>query len=124
MREEEIDELGLVTAAGALGDHLLHGREAMVVVQRDGILRQRHDADRKLHRIARETSRQSLSIPALIDLTEIFADVLRQADALRDPLRNLAMSGQDGDVHLRGLGKTALHRLGQFLRRRAGDTFA
>ena len=92
----------------------------MMVVQRDGILRHRHHPDRKLHRVAREAPRQPLPVPALVDLAEIFADLLRQADALRDPLRDLAVPGQDGDVHLRALGKAALHRLGQLLRRRAG----
>jgi hypothetical protein len=65
---KDVDELGFVTAAGALGDHLLHGRKSVVDVERDGVLRHRHHADRKFHRVARETPRQSLSIPALIDL--------------------------------------------------------
>ena len=83
----------------------------MGVVQRNGILRQRHQPDRKLHRVAGEPAWQSLSVPSLVDLTEIFADVRRQSDALSDPLRNLAMSGQDGDIDLRSLGKATLHRL-------------
>ena len=36
-------------------------------------------------------------------------------------LRHLAVPGQDRDVHLRALGKAALHRLCQLLRRRAGE---
>ena len=120
MVEEEIDELRLVTAAGALGDHLFHGRKTMMVVKRNGILRHRHDADRKLYRVAREAPRQSFAVPAFVDLAQTFADVLRQADALRDPLRNLAVSGQDRDVHLRTFGQAALHRLFQLFGRRAG----
>jgi hypothetical protein len=108
VREKKIDEFGLITAAGALGDYLLHGREPMVVVQRDGILRHRHHPDRKFYRVARETPRQSFSVPPLVDLTEIFSDRLWQTDTFRDPLRDFAMPGQDGDVHLRSLGKTAL----------------
>ncbi len=59
--------------------------------------------------------------PALVDLTEVLADLLRQTDAFRDPLRDLAVPRENGNVHLRALGKTAFHRLGQFLRRRAGE---
>ena len=74
--EESIDELGFVTAAGALGDHLLHGHKAMMVVQRDNLLRERHEPHRKLHRIARKATRQAFSVPALVDLAEIFTDPL------------------------------------------------
>ena len=93
VREKKIDEFGLIAATGALGDHPLHNREPMVVVQRDGILRHRHNPDGKFYRIARETPRQSFSIPAFVDLTEIFSGRLRQTDTFRDPLRDLAMPG-------------------------------
>src|SRR5436189_156718 len=42
------------------------------------------------------------------------------ARALGDPLRDLAMTGQNWNVHLRTLGEAALDFLGQFLRRGAG----
>ncbi len=47
MGDEKIGQLGLVGAAAAFGDHRLHGLEAMRFVQRDGILRKRHDANRE-----------------------------------------------------------------------------
>ena len=109
--EEEIDEFGLVTAAGPLGDHDLHGRKSMVVVQRDGVLRHRHHANREFYCVAGQASRQPLAVPALIDLAETFADVLWQADALRNSLSNLTMPGQDRDIHLRAFGEAARHRL-------------
>ena len=92
----------------------------MVIVQRDCILRQRHQPDRKLDRVAGETARQTFAVPALVDLTEIFPDLLRQADPFGNSLRHLAVTGQDRDVYLRALGKAAFHRLGEFLGRRTG----
>ena len=63
---------------------------------------------------ALQASRQPVSVPALVELTEIFADLLRKTDALRDPLRNLAMAGQNGNAHLQSFGKALLDGFGQF----------
>ena len=93
----------------------------MKVAQRDGILRERDEPDLERHRLARKTARQTLSIPSLIDLAEAFSDFLWQADALRDPLRDLAVSGQDGNVHPGRFRQATLHGLCQLLRRRAGE---
>src|SRR5262249_12378416 len=73
---------------------------------------------RKFHCVTRETPRHPLSIPALVDLAETFANVLGQTDTLRDPLRDLAVPGQDGDIDLRALSKATLDRLLQLFRRR------
>ena len=62
-----------------------------------------------------------LSVPALVELAEIFADLVRKTDPLRDPLRHLAVAGQNGNAHLHGLGKAPLDRLGQFRGRRVGE---
>ena len=91
-----------------------------MIVQRDRVLRHRHHPDRKFHRIAGKTARQPFAVPALVDLAEIFTDLLRQADPFGDPLRDLTVTGQNRDVDLWPLGEAALDLLCQFLRRRAG----
>jgi len=80
----------------------------MMIVQCDGVLRKRHQPDGKLHRFAGKTARQSFSVPALVDLTEVFTDLLRQADPFGDPLCNFAVTGQNRDVDLRALGEAPL----------------
>jgi hypothetical protein len=118
MREEKIGQFRFVGAAGTLGDHRGHGFESMGLGQRDGILRQRHQPHRKFHGVARQAPRQSFSVPALVELAEIFADLVRKTDPLRDPLGDLAVAGQNRNADLHGLGKAPLNRLGQFRRRR------
>lgn len=75
--------------------------ETKMTVERNRVLRETNQADRELHGFSRETARQPLSIPALIDLPEIFVDVLGQTDPLCNPLCNLTMSRQNRNVHLR-----------------------
>ena len=118
MRQEDVDQLRLVGAAGALGNHRGHRLEPMGLGQRDGILRQRHQPDRQLHGIAGQAARQSLSIPPLVELTQIFADLIGETDPLGDPAGDLAVAGKNWNAHLHGLGKTLLDRLGQLRRRR------
>ena len=89
----------------------------MRLVQRDGVLRQRHHPDGKLHGIALQAPRQSMAVPALIELAEIFADLFRQADPLRDPLRHLAVAGENRNADLHGLGKALLDGLGELIGR-------
>ena len=121
MSEEQIGEFRFVGAAAALCDHRRHGLEAMGLGQDDCVLSQRHHADRKRHGIALQAARQPVSVPALVELTEIFADLLRKTDALRDPLRNLAMAGQNRNAHLQSFGKALLDGIGQFRGRRVGE---
>src|SRR4051794_14581568 len=120
MSEEEFRQFHLVAAACTLGDLYLHRFESKVVGQRDGILCEGDQPNRIFHGFTRETARQSLSIPALIDLPEIFPDILRQANPPGDPLRDLTMAGQDRNIDLRALGKATFDRLGQFVGRCAG----
>jgi hypothetical protein len=51
----------------------------MMIVQRDGILRHRHHPHWKFDCLARETARQSLAVPALVDLAGL-TDILYQAE--------------------------------------------
>ena len=121
MGEEEIGQLRLIGAAAALGDHRGHGLKAMGLVQRDRVLRQRHQPDRKLDRVALKAPRQPVSVPALVELAEVFADLFGQADPLRDPLGHLAVAGENRNADLLAFGKALLDRLGQFVGRHVGE---
>jgi len=86
----------------------------MKIIQSNCILRQRHHRTGSFT-ASPERPRGIPCRPALIDLTEILSDLFRQPNPFSNPLSNLAVARQDRDVHLRPLGKAALHRRGQFL---------
>ncbi len=62
-----------------------------------------------------------MSVPAFVELAEILADLLRQADPLGDPLRDLAVAGENRNAHLQRFGETLLHGLAELLRRHVGE---
>jgi hypothetical protein len=96
MGEEELGQLDLVAAACSRGDLCFHAIEAKMVVERNRIPREGHQANREFHGFSRETARQPLAVPSFIDLPEVFADVRGKSDPLRDSLCNLAMSDKIG----------------------------
>jgi hypothetical protein len=54
-------------------------------------------------------------------LTKAFPQLDGKAEPLRNPLRDLAVTRQDGDVHLRSLGQPAPHSLGELVGRRTRE---
>ena len=83
-------------------------------VKNNCVLSQRHHADRKRDVFAFQASRQPVPVPALVELTEIVADLFRKTDALRDPLGHFAMAGQNRNAHLQSFGEALLDGFGQF----------
>ena len=124
MSEEKIGQLRLIGAAARLAIIVVIVSKPWCSASDDRILRQRHQPDRKLHGIALQAARQSVSVPALVELAEILADLVRKADPFRDPLGHLAVAGQDRNAHLQGLGKAALDRLASSVGGTSGETCA
>ena len=121
MRDENVGKLGLVSAATAFGDHRLHGLETMRLVERNGILRKRHDANWKLDGLPRKTPRQSAPIPSLVKLAEILLRLFRQTDPFGDALGDFAMTRQNRHTNLHGFRKSPLNRLCQLRGRRISE---
>jgi len=68
-----------------------HGCEAMGLVSGGRLLRHASPPAEASPAAVPDAPRQSLSVPKpFVDLAEIFADLIRKTDPLRDPLRHLA----------------------------------
>ena len=94
MRRHQLGKCCLIGPTAATGDDARHLLRPQFVAECDRILRQRDDAHRGQHVFTAQAIGQALAVPALIDLAEVAADVLRQAQPLADAPRHLAMRSQ------------------------------
>ena len=119
--EEDIGQRRLIRPIATLGDHRDHRLVPIEPGQHDGILGECHQTDGELHRVALEAVRQPMPVPALIDLAEIFAELVRKTDPRPDALRHLAVAGENGNAHVQRIGETALDEPVEVSRRRIGE---
>lgn len=61
-----------------------------------------------------------MSVPALVELAEVLANIFGKTDALRDPLGDLAVAGEDRHADVQCVGESLLDGVGQLGRRRVG----
>ena len=87
----------------------------------DRILGQRHQPHGDLDGIALQAMRQPVSVPALVELAEVRAYLLRKTEPRSDPLRDFAVAGEDRHADVHGVGEALLDGLRQFRRRRVRE---